>query len=146
MFKQIKELFYLGGIEYMVMLTILLIITITWLIYHFVLALYSKKVSIERVRRRLGYGKILGLFTLVLGICGSMLGLYSMFLRVENITIIGMKLVPELVFKDIRVSMIVPIYGLLIYLFSVLFWFIASKLIKKIYYYPNLRKPEKTKV
>ncbi len=131
MLKQIKELFYLGGIEFMVMLTILLIIIIAWFTYHFLLAHYSKKVSIEKVLRRLGYGKIMGLFTLVLGICGSMLGLYSIFINSEDITEIGMKPVPELVFKGIRVSMIVPIYGLLIYLFSLLFWFIAIKAINK---------------
>lgn len=131
MFKQIEELFYLGGIEFMVMLTILLIISITWLTYHFLLAHYSNKVNIEKVLRRLGYGKIMGLFTLVFGICGSMLGLYSMFLQSEYITQNGMKPVPELVFKGINVSMIVTIYGLLIYLFTVLFWFIAIKSINK---------------
>lgn len=131
MFKQIEELFYLGGIEFMVMLTILLIISITWLTYHFFLAHYSNKVNIEKVLRRLGYGKIMGLFTLVFGICGSILGLYSMFLQSEYITQNGMKPVPELVFKGISVSMIVTIYGLLIYLFTMLFWFIAIKSINK---------------
>ncbi|WP_075589686.1 MotA/TolQ/ExbB proton channel family protein [Labilibacter marinus] len=131
MLKQIKELFYLGGIEFMVMLTILLIITTAWLIYHFVLAHYSKKVSSEKVIRRLGYGKIMGLFTLVFGICGSMLGLYSMFLQSEIITESGIKPEPELVFDGISVSMIVTIYGLLIYSFSLLFCFIAIKAINK---------------
>ncbi len=131
MLKQIKELFYLGGIEFMVMLTILLIIIIVWFTYHFVLAHYSKKVTIEKVLRRLGYGKIMGLFTLVFGICGSMLGLYSIIINSEDITENGMKPVPELVLETIRVTMIVTIYGLLIYLFSLLFWFIATTLIKK---------------
>ncbi len=131
MLQQIRELFYLGGIEYMVMLTILLFIIIIWLTYHSILAHYSKKVTIENALRRLGYGKMMGLFTLIFGICGSMLGLYSMFLISEDITEIGMKPVPELIFKTIRNTMIVPIYGLLIYLFSLLFWFMAIRQINK---------------
>ncbi len=131
MLKHIKELFYLGGIEFMVMLTIFFIIIIAWLTYHFLLAHYSRKVSIEKVLHRLGYGKIMGLFTLVFGICGSMLGLYSIFINSEDIAKIGMKPVPEFVFKSIRACMIVTIYGLLIYLFSVLFWFITITTIKK---------------
>ncbi len=122
MLKQIKELFYLGGIEFMVMLTIFFIMIITWLAYHFVLAHYSKKVTIEKVLRRLGYGKMMGLFTLVFGICGSMLGLYSMFLESEYIAENGRELMPEMVLGAIRVTMIVTIYGLLIYLFSALFY------------------------
>lgn len=131
MLKQIKELFYLGGVVFMVMLTILFIIIIAWLTYLFVLAYYSKKVNIDKALHRLGYGKTLGLFTLICGICGSMLGFYSMFFLTEDITENGMKPVPELVFEGIRDSMIVAIYGLIIYLFSLLYWFSAISLIKK---------------
>ena len=131
MLKQIKELFYLGGIEFMVMLTILLIIIIAWLTYHFVLAYYSKEVNIEKARRKLGFGKTMGLFTLVFGICGSMIGLYAMFLLIEYKTENSMEPMPEIVFEAIGATMIVTIYGLVIYLFSLLFWYIAIRLIKK---------------
>jgi len=78
-----------------------------------------------------GYGKSMGLFALITGIIGQMIGLYSMFSAIEDTVIKGNEVIPELVFGGIRVTMIVTIYGMLIFLFSLLLHFVASMLIEK---------------
>jgi hypothetical protein len=72
-----------------------------------------------------------GLFYLITGIVGQMVGLYSMFSAIEGVTANGEEIVPELVFGGIKVTMIVTIYGLIIYLFSILLWFVANMLIER---------------
>jgi len=126
-----KELFYRGGAEFMGALTILLVLTSVWIIYHFIIAYHSKQTNQEKHLRRIGYGKIMGLCALVVGICGQMLGLYSMFHIIEERTETGLELTSEMTMGAIKVTMIVTIYGILIYLFSLLLWFITSTLITK---------------
>jgi hypothetical protein len=72
-----------------------------------------------------------GLFSLITGIVGQMIGLYSMFSAIKGVTANGEEIVPELVFGGIKVTMIVTIYGLIIYLFSILLWFVANMLIER---------------
>lgn len=126
-----KELFFMGGPTFMAILTILLIAITVWFIYHFVVAYLSGQINREKLLRRFDYGKSMGLLTLVTGIVGQMIGLYAMFSAIEDTLIKGEEIIPELVFGGIRVTMIVTIYGMLIYLFSLLLWFAATMLIEK---------------
>src|SRR6056297_2967247 len=126
-----KELFFMGGPAFMSVLTILLIITTAWFIYHFIRSYTSKKIDKENLLRMFGYGKSMGLFALITGIIGQMIGLYSMFSAIEDTVIKGNEVIPELVFGGIRVTMIVTICGMLIFLFSLLLHFVASMLIEK---------------
>jgi len=112
------------------LLTILLIITTAWIIYHFILAYRSKQADKEISLRKLTYGKSLGLFTLTIGILGQFTGLSNMFNAIELISK-GGELKPYMVFGAIKVTMICTIYGILIYLFSILLWFVASLIIEK---------------
>lgn len=132
-----KELFYTGGIEFMTTLSIFLVITTSWIIYHFIRAYNSKKTKQVKFLRRLGYGKTMGLFALIVGIIGQMLGLYAMFYIVEDRTKLDLELTPEMRMYFIKVTLIVTIYGLLIYLFSLLLSFITSTVIKKKFEHNN---------
>ena len=115
----------------MTMLTIILVITTVWIICHFIIAYHSKLTKQEKFLTRMGYGKTMGLFAIIVGVCGQMLGLYTMFYIIEERTKLKLELTPEMIMHCIKVTIIVTIYGILIYLFSLLLWFIASKLIKK---------------
>jgi hypothetical protein len=126
-----KSLFYQGGPQFMSALTILLVLTTAWIIYHFVVAYSLKQANKETHLRKLGYGKTIGLFALVTGLMGQMVGLYSMFDAIEQAALNGEEIIPALVFGGIRVTMIVTFYGILIYLFSLLLWFVASVMIEK---------------
>ena len=112
-------------------LTILLIITTAWIIYHFVLGYCSKQANHKKFLRRIETGKSLGLFTLIVGIAGQMNGLYAMLSAIEDEFAKGMEVNPALVFEGIRVTMICTIYGLLIYLLSFVLWFISRLLIER---------------
>jgi len=136
-----KDLFFRGGSFFMGLLTLLLIITTAWIIYHFILAYRSKQADKEISLRKLTYGKSLGLFTLTIGILGQFTGLSNMFNAIEAIIANGTELKPYMVFSAIKVTMICTIYGILIYLFSILLWFIASLIIEK---KPEIRIPFKS--
>ena len=110
----------------MAILTILFIGIIAWFIYHFILAYTSGQINRKKLLRRFDYGKSMGLFALITGITGQMVGLYNMFLSIETALASGKEIIPELVFGGIKVTMIVTIYGMLIYLFSLLLWFVAT--------------------
>ena len=115
----------------MTTLTILLIITTAWIIYHFVVGYRSKQTDKTVFLRKLGYGKSMGLFALITGVTGQMIGFSYMFSSIEEITATEGFIKPEPVFGAIKATMIVTIYGSLIYLFSLLLWFVASLLIEK---------------
>ena len=126
-----KDLFFRGGPNFMGILTILLIITTAWIIYHFVIGYNSKQANQDKILRRIAYGNSMGLFALVTGLFGQMIGLSGMFSSIEGLV----EVTPPIILKAVNVTMICPIYGTLIYLFSLVLVF-ASRLIieKKITY------------
>ena len=115
----------------MAILTLLLIVTTVWIIYHFIIAYRTKQTDKTTHLRKLGYGKTMGLFTMIVGITGQMNGIYAMFSTIEEVTARGAAIQPELVFEGIKVTMICTLYGIAIYLLSLLLWFVASMLIEK---------------
>jgi hypothetical protein len=126
-----KELFFMGGPKFMAILTVLLVITTAWFIYHFIVSYHSKKISQEKLLRLFGYGKSMGLFTMIVGITGQMSGFYHMFLAIEEAIQRGEEVMPALVYGAIKVTMICTMYGILIYLFSLVLWFTLSILVEK---------------
>ncbi len=129
-----KNLFFMGGTLFMSILTILLVIMITWILYHFIAGYNSKESNLEIVRRRMGYGKSIGLFAMITGIFGQLIGFYEAFSAIENAGDIS----PGLVYGGIKVSMITTLYGISIYLISLMLWFAASIFIER-----KLEKKEK---
>ncbi len=126
-----KNLFLMGGPQFMAVLTLFLVITTAWFIYHFTISYHSKTISQEKLLRLFAYGKSIGLFSLIIGITGQMIGLSAMFSAIEEAVQRGEEIIPALVFEGIKVTMIVTIYGMLIYLFSLVLWFVASIIVEK---------------
>ncbi|MFA9392793.1 MAG: MotA/TolQ/ExbB proton channel family protein [Prolixibacteraceae bacterium] len=126
-----KDLFFMGGTSFMGILTLLLIITTAWIIYHFIKAYNSKQADLGNCLRKLVYGKSMGLFTLMVGILGSLVGLSSMFSAIEEAIQRGEEIIPGLIFHGIKTTLICPMYGIVIYLFALVLWFVASILIEK---------------
>jgi hypothetical protein len=122
-----KDLFFMGGSLFMSILTVLLIIMTAWILYHFFFALNSQTVNRENALRKLQYGKSIGLFALIIGISGQLIGFYSAFSAIERASDIS----PVLVYGGIKVSLIPTLYGISIYLISLLLWFITSIIIEK---------------
>lgn len=122
-----KDLFFMGGTLFMSILTILLISMIAWFLYHFIVAYSSRQLSTEIVLRRMGYGKSIGLFALITGILGQLIGFYGAFSVLETAADIS----PAMVYAGIKVSMITTLYGMSIYLISLLIWFSFSLIIER---------------
>jgi hypothetical protein len=118
----------MGGTLFMSILTILFVIMIIWFLYHFIAVYNSKKSSLETVLRRIGYGKSIGLFAMITGIFGQLIGFYEAFSAIENAGDIS----PGIVYGGIKVSMITTLYGISIYLISLMIWFSFSIIIENI--------------
>jgi len=128
-----KKLFFMGGPVFMGILTVLLVITTAWIVYQIICSYNSQQTNKEKLLRRIEYGKSMGLFALVTGIYGQMVGLYTMFSVIEEVIEKGTEVNTVLVFGAIKVTMICTFYGIFIYLFSLVLWFVASLMIEKKY-------------
>ncbi len=126
-----RDLFITGGPLFMGILTILLVMATAWIIYHFIVGYTSKQINKTEILRKLSYGKSIGLFALITGLLGQLIGLSAMFSAIAKITSGGGAVSPAMAFGGIRVTMIVTMYGILIYLFSLLLWLMASVLIER---------------
>lgn len=78
-------------------------------------------------RHRLSYIKSIGLFTLVTGIFGQLIGLYQAFSAIEQVGDVSLALLAG----GLKVSMITTLYGITIFLISYLVWLGLDYLVQK---------------
>jgi hypothetical protein len=122
-----KNLFLSGGPLFMSILTLLLIVMLAWFIYHYLAYASNSLASKEILLSRLRAGKAIGLFAMICGVLGQMLGLYQAFFAIERAADIS----PAIIMGGIKISMISTIYGILIYLLAILLWFILDFMVSK---------------
>lgn len=113
------ELFYMGGPLFMGILSILLLLLLSMATYRGVQIVRNDIEHETRFRRQLSHIKSMGLFTLVVGIFGQLLGLYQAFSAIESM---GGQISPALLAGGLKVSMISTLYGMIIFLLSYLIW------------------------
>lgn len=121
----------MGGAVFMGILTILLVISTAWIMYHFIVGYNSKSLIREELLRKLDYGKSIGLFAMIIGVLAQLIGLYSMFSSIEDAIDKAINISSAMIFGAIKVTMISSIYGILIYLFSFVLCFVASNMIER---------------
>lgn len=112
------NLFYLGNPVLMGILTLLLLIVFSITV---VLGtkIFTHKVSDSlAMRHLLTYIKSVGLFALVFGIFGQLIGLYGAFSAIEAAGYIT----PSLLYEGLRMASLPTIYGIIIFLLSYLLW------------------------
>ena len=112
------DLFYTGEPLFMGTLTLLLLIVFSIAVVLGIQIFRDKVKDTLSMRHRLKYIKSVGLFALVFGIFGQLLGLYGAFSYIEAAGNIS----PQLLFSGLRVSAITTIYGVIIFLLSYLLW------------------------
>ena len=110
----------------MSILTMLFFLMIGWFLYHFIAVYNSKQLNLKNTLRKMGYGKSIGLFALITGIFGQLIGFYEAFSVIEHAGDIS----PAMVYGGIKISMITTLYGISIYLVSIMLWFAASIVIE----------------
>ncbi len=116
------KFFYMGGPIFMGILTFVLISMVAWTIYHLFPILTGKKINLTKTRLKLKHIKTIGSFGAVIGILGQLIGLYSAFSVLEKHGDISQSLIAG----GLKVSTIPTIYGILIFLISLLLWFMVD--------------------
>ena len=122
-----KDLFYMGGPLFMGLLTGLLILLVAWSLYHFLPVVVKKSVEVSKSRSKLKHIKTIGAFALVTGILAQLIGLYSAFAAIEEMGGVS----PAMLMGGLKVSMITTFYGIVIYLLSLLLWFVFDFIVSK---------------
>ena len=117
-----KEWFVMGGSLFMSILTILLVIVIAVSVYFAISISSGKAADKEGFRYQLRYIKSLGLFTMITGILGQMIGLFSAFIAIEGAGDIS----PAMIAGGLKISMITSLTGVVIFLISIAIWFILD--------------------
>ncbi|MEQ9285989.1 MAG: MotA/TolQ/ExbB proton channel family protein [Cyclobacteriaceae bacterium] len=112
------ELFWMGGSLFMGILTIIFIAVVVVSILSS-LTVYKSDIQKEEAVRKIDYIKQVGLFALVVGILGQLIGLFEAFKAIEQMGNVS----PAMLAGGIKVSMITTLYGFFIYIVSVLIWF-----------------------
>ncbi len=117
-----KEWFIMGGSLFMSILTILLVIVVAVSVY-FVVTITSGKAKEEaNFRLQLKYVKSIGLFTMITGILGQLIGLMDAFSAIEQAGDIS----PSIMAGGLKISMITTLTGIVIYLISIAIWFLLD--------------------
>jgi hypothetical protein len=75
----------------------------------------------------------MGLFALATGFLGQMIGLIGMFEAIRLVVERGESIKPHWVYEGISVTIISATYGVLIFLFTMILWFLASIIIERKY-------------
>jgi biopolymer transport protein ExbB/TolQ len=113
------QLFYEGGPLFMGILTIIFIVAIAMAIYFVGKIIKGQAINDHLIRSRLSNLKSVGLFGLVVGVFGQLIGLYEAFNAIQEMGDIS----PGLIAGGLKVSMITTLYGIVIFLLCYLMWF-----------------------
>lgn len=106
-------------------LTLVLICMVAWATYHTIPVLAGKDISLSKTKSKLKHIKTIGSFAAVCGILGQLIGLFQAFSIIEEHGDISQSLLAG----GLKVSTIPTIYGILIFLFSILLWFILDNIL-----------------
>ncbi len=118
----LDNLFHQGGPLFMGILTILLLILLATAVIFAIYISNGKVQDSEGFRHRLTYLKSMGLFTMITGILGQLIGLLMAFGAIERAGDVS----PQIIYGGLKISFYTTVYGILIYLFSILIWFILD--------------------
>lgn len=118
----LDNLFHMGGPLFMGILTILFLIILATAVIFAVFIFNGKAQKSGSFTHRLGYLKSMGLFTMIVGILGQLIGLLMAFGAIEQAGDIS----PQMVYGGLKISFFTTVYGILVYLLSILLWFVLD--------------------
>lgn len=118
----LSNLFHTGGPLFMGILTILLLILLATAVIFAINISNGKAQKSESFTHRLKYLKSMGLFTMIVGILGQLIGFLMAFGAIERAGDVS----PQMIYGGLKISFYTTVYGILIYLLSILLWFILD--------------------
>jgi biopolymer transport protein ExbB/TolQ len=117
-----KEWFVMGGSLFMSILTILLVIIVAVSACYAVVIASGKSKEKANFAHRLKYVKSIGLFTMITGILGQLIGLFDAFSAIEAAGDIS----PSIMAGGLKISLITTLTGIFIYMISIIIWFLLD--------------------
>lgn len=99
-------------------LTLLLFLIIAVSLFNLVLITREDYKDLSLARNRLKYIKTIGILAIIIGFLGQMIGLFDAFKVIEYTGSIS----PGILAGGLKISLITPIYGAIIFLISYIFW------------------------
>ena len=117
----------MGGPLFMGILTVILIIMVAWAVYHYLPVITKKEINFAQTKAKLKHIKTIGTFALVTGILGQLIGFYQGFAAIEKAKDISL----SLMMGGLKLSLITTIYGIFIFLISLLLWFVFDYFLSK---------------
>jgi biopolymer transport protein ExbB/TolQ len=115
-------LFQMGGPIFMGILTLLLLLVFILSIVSG-LTIASGNISDDNsMTHQLSYIKSIGLLSVATGFLSQLIGLFLAFNAIERVGDIS----PQIVMGGLKVSLIAPVYGISIYLVSLILWLVLD--------------------
>lgn len=122
------EFFFKGGFLFMGILTLILLLIVIGAM-NVLISFFSRKMyKTEETLKNLNYIKSIGIFAMFFGILGQLVGLFSAFRAIKFDDI---ELSPIFIVDGFKISMITTVYGILIFSFSILVWFVSMKVLDR---------------
>mgnify|MGYP000288724153 CR=1 FL=1 len=121
-----ESLNYVRGQVFMSILTLVLIIIIAWAIYFLIKYAKKRKELPDNIRESVGYLKSFGLLAIIIGLLDQLIVLYLIISAIEEAGDITV----GIVLNALKASMTPMIYGICIFLFSLLTWLIFDLIFK----------------
>jgi biopolymer transport protein ExbB/TolQ len=117
------QLFYEGGILFMSILTLCLLVMLVLSVSYALKITKSDAATAPVLRHRLTYIKSTGLLALVLGILGQLIGLFSGFGQIQQAGGVSQ----TILVAGLKVSLITTIYGIFVFIISYVIWLFLDR-------------------
>ena len=111
----------------MSILTLCLLVILVLAFYYGTKVFKADASSDPLLRHRLKYIISVGILSLVLGIFGNLLGLYSALVAIKKAGHVSM----EVMAGGLKISLITPMYGFMIFILSLLIWLFLDGMMKE---------------
>jgi biopolymer transport protein ExbB/TolQ len=122
----IVEHLFVGGISFMLPIYLMWIAVII-LSIKFLINYFSKNKDLQKLGKQNSLIIFIGSFAFLFGLLGQILGLYGALQAIQSAGDIS----PALMAGGLKVSLIAPLYGLILLVISSVIWFIFRNLIRK---------------
>lgn len=120
---KLEEAFRIGGIEFMVFITILGLAMLFFTVRTYIKVFVKKESKVTGVNYILMFGSL----SFIIGLLGQAIGMFGAFEAIYQAGDIS----PGLIAAGIRVSMIAPLYGVFYFIISIPLWMLVREKTKK---------------
>ncbi len=120
---KLAEMFYMGGIQFMVAITILGLAMLFFTVRSYINVFGKNRNGGAGVNYILMFGSL----AFIIGLLGQAIGMFGSFEAIQQAGDIS----PGLIAAGLRVSMITPFYGMFFFIISIPLWVIVREKVKK---------------